>query len=168
MATPTESFDVPFRERVLDAIGLLSSPWTWFFKSVYERLYPLGIERSFALVNDQAAPADVIGLKVNARGVSQAFVEYLIQRVTTGGSAIELIETGLFTLSYRPTDESWDLEVIHEEQPDDSGVDFTVTADGQVQYTSTDATGDPSISRMFWRLRTLAGKSDQYSSQGAR
>jgi hypothetical protein len=168
MAIPSSSFDIPLKDRLVELGGAVSVSWTWFFRSVYERLYPLGVERSFQLANDVSVAADVTDLKVNARGVSQAFVDYLVQRVTTGGSAVELIETGYFTLSYRPASESWDLEQPDPDLPDDSGVTFSVTTAGQVQYTSTDIAGDPSISRMFWRMRTMAGKSTQYSSQGAR
>ncbi len=168
MAIPSESFDVPLRDRLTDASYIVSSVWASFFRSIYDRLYPLGIERSFVIVNNQVAAADVTGLKVNARGVSQAFVEFLVQRVTTGGGAVELIETGYFVLSYNPTADDWNISLTHINAPDNSGVDFTVTTAGQVQYTSSNIAGDASISRMFYRMRTMAGKSSQYSSQGAR
>ena len=168
MAISSESFDLPVRERIADAGSIVSSVWASFFRSIYDRLYPLGIERTFTIVNNTAAPADITGLKVNARGVSQAFVEFLVQRVTTGGGAVELIESGSFNLTYNPTAEDWNITLTQINVPDNSGVDFTVTATGQVQYTSSNVAGTASISRMFWRMRTLAGKSSQYSSQGAR
>ncbi|NJM09339.1 MAG: hypothetical protein HC883_00105 [Bdellovibrionaceae bacterium] len=163
-----ETLDAPFRDSVVEANGLLTTAWTWFVRSVTERLFPLGVERSFPLANNQAAAADVVGLKVNSRGVSQAIVEFLVQRVTTSTGAVELIEAGYFTLSYSPTSETWTLSQPNPNLPEDSGVTFTVTATGQVQYTSSNVAGTPSISRVVWRMRTLAGKSEAYSSQGAR
>lgn len=168
MATPTQSFDVPYRDNVVDRSGLLSTSWASFFRSLYDRVFPLGVERTSQLENNQSSAADIEGMKVNARSLSQAVVEYLVQRVTAGDDAVELIESGLFILSYRPTDEDWGLSVVSEEQPDDAGIEFTVTSSGQVQYTTSDIAGDASLSRIVWRMRTMAGKSAQYSSQGAR
>lgn len=169
MATPvTDSFDVPYQDAVVDNKRFLTTTWTNFFRSLYERLSPLGIERSFPLVNNQAAPADIDGLKVNSRAVSFATFDYLVQRVTTGVGATELIESGTINLTYRPTDEDWDRSVVIGELPDDAGIEFTVTADGQVQYTTSNITGTASISRVIWRMRTMAGKSALYSSQGTR
>lgn len=167
MASPQDSFDVPYRDPVVDSGGMLSVVWTQFFRAFFERLMPLGSERSFTLANNQAAPADVVGLSFSSRAVSQAVVEFLVQRVTTDTGAIEKIETGSFTLSYNPTANDWNIALTQINLPDNSGVDFTVTAAGQVQYTSTNETGTPSISRVIWRSRVLAGKSAQYSSQAA-
>lgn len=168
MANLNESFDVPYRTPIAEKSGLLSVTWEWFFRSVWERLYPLGIEKQFTLVNNQATPADITSMRFDKRGVSQATVTYLVQRVTTGGSAAELIESGILIFVYRPTDDDWDINVVNEELPDDAGVDFTITADGQVQYTTTDETGTPQISNLFWRVSTLAGKNLLYSAVGAR
>lgn len=168
MATPSNSFEVPYRDVVVEREGLLSSVWTNFFLSLFERVIPLGSERSFQLANNQSSAADVDGLKVNSRAVSQAVVEFLVQRVTTGAGATELVESGSFILTYNPTAADWSISLTNINSPDNSGVDFTVTATGQVQYTSSNITGTASISRVFWRMRTLAGKSTQYSSQGTR
>jgi hypothetical protein len=168
MATTRESIDVPYREAVVDPSRLLSVVWTDFFRSLFDRVYSLGSEQSCPLVNNQASPADVVGLKVNSRAVSQATVEYLVQRVTTGGSAVELTESGIFILTFNPTGNSWNIHAVNEGSPDDAGITFSVTAAGQVRYTTTSVAGDPSLSRIVWRMRTLAGKSAQYSSQGAR
>lgn len=167
-ATSTESIDVPYRDPVTDQSSLLTTSWSNFFRSLFERIMPLGVERSFQLVNNQSAPADVVGLKVNARAVSQAIVEYLVQRVTTGSGATELIESGSFLLTYNPTTADWNFFAININNPDDSGVGFSVDPGGQVQYSSSSITGTASISRVLWRMRTLAGKSSQYSSQGTR
>lgn len=168
MATPSNSLDVPFRDRVVDAAAILTETWSQFMRSIYDRLYPLGVEKSFTIVNNQVLAADIEGLQVTSRAVSQAVVEFLVQRVTTGTGAVELIEAGSFILSYNPTANDWNISLTTINVPDNSGVDFTVDSSGQVQYTSTSVGGTASISKMFWRMRTLAGKNAQYSGQGAR
>lgn len=168
MSRPSSSFDIPVKDQISDSAGVASAAWNSFFRGLYERIFPLGVERSFTIANNQASPADITALKVNARAVSQAIVEFLVQRVTTGGGAVELIESGSFILSYNPTAHDWNISLVTINVPDNSGVDFTVSADGQVKYTSSNVAGTASISKMFWRMRTLAGKNAQYSSQGTR
>lgn len=168
MAIAQESLSVPYNDRSVDKEGYLSDIWTRFWQSLFDRVYPLGVENSFTLANNQSAAADIEGLKVNSRAVSMAIVEFLVQRVTTSTGATELIEAGSFILSYNPTANDWNISLTNINAPDNSGVDFTVTALGQVQYTSTNITGTASISRVVWRMRTLAAKSALYSSQGAR
>ena len=111
---------------------------------------------------------NIDGMKFNYKGISQATVDFLIQRVTTSTGATELIETGIFVVSYNPTSENWSLTMIGTPGPDDSGVDLSIDSDGQVQYASTSITGTASISRINWRARTLSAKHSTYSSAGVR
>lgn len=111
---------------------------------------------------------DITDLKFNLRGVSQATVDFLIQRVTTSGGATELIESGMFVVSYNPTSADWSLTMIGTPGPDDSGIDFSIDSNGQVQYVSTSITGTASISKITWRSRTLGAKNSLYSSVGAK
>lgn len=164
MATPSRSFSAPHRERVLDENGFLSRSWEWFIRLVWERLEPLGSEKTIEIANNQSSAADVTGLIFRREFVTQATVEYLVQRVTTSTGATELIESGIFICAYRPSSESWDLDSVSGDAPDDSGVTFSITAAGQVQYTSSNITGTASISRLFYRARTMAGKNAQYSA----
>lgn len=168
MAAPSRSFSVPYSDAVVSAKGVLTSVWAGFFRALYEAVLPLGFEYSSQIANNQSSAADIENMKVSERAVSYAHVEYLVQRVTTETGATELVESGQFELLYRPTDAEWVLHVLSEETPDDAGIDFSVTAVGQVQYTTSNISGTASISRIVWRMRTLAGKSAQYSSQGAR
>jgi hypothetical protein len=167
-STPTRTFEVPYKDPIEDGSGILSRAWEWFFRSVWERLYPLGLEQSFTLANNQASQADVTGMKFSFQGVTQVVVDFLIQRVTTGTGAVELIESGFFILSYRPSIDGWALNLVEINNPDNSGVDFFCISTGQVQYTSTNITGTPSISKLYWRARTLGGKNQQFSSIGKR
>lgn len=163
-----QSFSVPFQDPISDKSGKLSSSWDWFLRSVFERLYPLGQERSFDIVNNQAGVADVTDAVFDKRGISVAHFDYFIQRVTTGGSAIQKIEAGLLIFVYKPTSDAWAKVTIGTPGPDASGVTFSITASGQVQYTSSNETGTASISKLYWRARTMAGKHHTYSKAGLR
>ena len=105
-------------------------------------------------------------MSVNSSKVSHAVVEYLIQRVTTGGGAVELIQAGMFHLVYLPTSDTWNIVAIGTPGPGASGITFTVTSSGQVRYTSTNITGTESLSRIAFRIRTLSSKSQSYSKIG--
>lgn len=168
MGIPKSSFNVPRRTNLINAAGQITDAWDWFFRSLEKMVYPLGQEQTFTLANDQSTAADIDGMVFNKIGVSVAFVEYLIQRVTTGTGATELVEAGLFIVSYNPTSEDWNLNVVSENNPDDAGVVFSINSSGQVRYTSTDVTGDNSLSRIVWRSRTLGAKAQSYSSIGSR
>jgi len=166
VATLPQSFEVPYRDKVLDNEGLLTMPWEWFFRALWERLNPLGAERSFDLENNQGTAANIDGMKFKKNKVSQATIEYLVQRVTTGGSATELVESGILIATYNPTSEDWNLHAVDENNPEDAGITFSITSDGQVQYTSSNVTGDASISRIVWRARTMGAKISTYSTMG--
>lgn len=166
MARLSTGFQPPIMTSLLDAKGVLAYAWEWFFRDVHSRLDPLGIETSFDIVNNQSTPVDIANLKFNSAGVGQAIVEFLVQRVTTGTGATELLESGHFVAVYKPTSDVWVLHLADINAPDNSGVDFTITAAGQVQYTSTNITGTAQISKLFYRVRTMGAKNALYSVAG--
>jgi len=163
MASLPQSFTVPLRDKLLDGDSI-TAPWEWFFRKVWERLNPLGEERSFPIVNNQASAANIDGLKFDSRYVAQALVEFLVVRVTTGTGATELVESGLFIVVFKPTSNAWAINLVNINSPQNSGVDFTVTSAGQARYTSSNITGTASISTLHYRVRTLSGKHSSYSS----
>jgi len=134
MATPVKTFDVPYKDKIQDKSGIVATSWSYFFRSIWERLYALGQEKSFVIVNNQVAAADLVGMVFSSKGVTQVVVDFLIQRVTTGASAVELIESGFFILTYRPTLAEWQITLIQTDTPDDSGVEFTITP---IAFTAT-------------------------------
>jgi len=150
--------DVPYQNQLLDKNGILTVAWQQFFRMLYLVVSTLGIETSFPLVNNQVLAADITGLQFDSRKINQVSVEYLIQRVTTGGGATELITAGMFMLAYKPTSETWHVVAIGTPGPSSSGITFSVTASGQVQYTSSNITGTASISKITYRARTLGAR----------
>ncbi len=161
MAQPI-TIQAPIKTPITDENGNLSRPWGVYLLEIEKALVPLGIEKYFELVNNTAVAADIEGLSFDKQKVSQASVDYLIQRVTTGGGAVEKIETGTFYLAYLPTSNNWVLSSV----PSTAGVTLTVTSGGQVQYTSSNETGTASISKLTYKARTLAAKNSQYSEAG--
>lgn len=168
MGTLKQNFEIPNQTPVMEKTNLFTSAWDWFFREIYERLYSLGKEQVFDLANNQATPTEITDLRFNKIGVSQATVDFLIQRVTTSTGATELIESGMFVVSYNPTSVDWSLTMIGTPGPDDSGVDFSIDATGQVKYVSSSITGTASISRIAWRARVIAAKHSSYSLIGKR
>lgn len=103
----TDSLKIPFIEKVIDEKGLFSAAWQGFLRQIKSLLDPFGSENIFALNNNQTSAVDIVGLRFNSSQVSQACVDYLIQRVTTGTGAMELIDSGTFWVSYLPGANKW-------------------------------------------------------------
>lgn len=162
MKTAPFSVEVPYKTPITDGSGFISTAWQFFFRKQKESVDPLGIEKSFELVNNQASSAEIEGLLFSKEKVSAAWVDYVIQRVTTGGGAVEQIEQGTFMCVYKPTSDTWVLS----DGPTTSGVTLSITSLGQVKYTTTNVAGTASISKINFRARTIAMKNQQYSEAG--
>lgn len=158
-----ESFQVPFRNPISDD-GVVTIAWQGFFRSVFERLRPLGVERQFTLENNKSTATNITGLKLNAKGQTCVIMEYLVQRVS---DSVELTEFGMIVFVYNPDSASWSKVTISEANPDDAGITLTIGTDGQVKYQTSNAAGTFTISSIYYRLRSLAGKSQTFSSVGA-
>jgi len=111
-----------------------------------------GVQANFTLVNNQAAPADVTGLLFDSNNIKSARIEFDIHRQSDTASS-ELDETGTLFLTYDPVAGTWKAKVSS--VFDDAGIVFTITAAGQVQYTSTDIAGTNSVGTMRYVQRTM-------------
>lgn len=110
-------------------------------------------EKEQAIVNNQASPANVNLLVFNSTLVRVATINFYIYRQTTGGGAVELMEVGKMVAKYLAG--GWELS-SPESIGDDAGLLFTITVGGQVQYTSSNITGTPAISKMRFNATTMA------------
>lgn len=155
---------IPIQDALASSQGLVATTWSDFFKAVVRALDPIGYELTFLLVNNQASAANVTDMAFSGLGTSAAYIDYLIQRITVSTGAVESIEAGVLILIYKPAAATW---VIVSGAPSTAGVTLTITADGQVQYTSTNITGTPVVSRIAWRARLIAAKHYAYSKAGA-
>jgi hypothetical protein len=100
---------------------------------------------SATLANNQATPADIPGLSFNTADVLSAIVTFIVEREATSTE----VESGEFEINFDGTDWKSVQTGIG-----DTGVILSITAAGQVQYTSTDLTGHISSSIRF-RAKTL-------------
>jgi hypothetical protein len=112
-------------------------------------------QTDFTIVNNQSTAANITGLSFSSASVKSAIIEYFAQRITTSTGAVELVETGSLIASYLPTSNTWQITRLPSDG--DVGLTFSITAGGQVQYTSTNITGTASISKFSFRVRTMAG-----------
>jgi hypothetical protein len=168
MGVFTALLKVPSRDKFMGADGIPVPAWLHLFELIRDRLNPLGLEQSFELVNNKSTADNIVGLTFDSATISHAIVEYLIQRVTTGTGATELVQAGIFHLVFKPTSNTWEIVAVGTPGPSSSGITFSVTATGQVKYTSSNITGTASISRIVWRSRTISAKHSTYSQAGAR
>lgn len=166
MANIKRSFKAPIRAQMLKPNGELTYEWERFFLDLEEIVRPLGQEQSFELANNQSSAADIVGMKFGAAGVAHVIVEYLVQRIS---GSVELTESGIFVVNYNPTSASWNVNEISNNDPDDAGIAFSMSSTdlGQVQYTTDNQAGTFTLSRIYWRSRSLAGKSNLYSKVGS-
>lgn len=154
---------VPYSDDVIDSQRKLTRPWEQFFRKVFDVLQYLKGEQAFTLVNNQASATDVTPLTFDKNYVSHAVVEYLIQRTT---SSSELVAGGRLTAIYSYDANTWTIANSIDVNVGTIGVTFSITADGQVRYTTTNQAGTVELSRMVFRLRQLQGKSSLYSRLG--
>ena len=96
------------------------------------------LETTVSILNNQSTLANVLGLSFDSNTVRAFAMEAVIIRPYTGSSKYEkVILNGLNTETG-----GWILE--QESIGDDSGVEFSITVGGQVQYTSTSLSGGTS------------------------
>jgi hypothetical protein len=104
-------------------------------------------QTSFSAVNNQAAAANVTGLAFANASVRSFEAQVSVTILATGN----LYE--VFTLRGIQKDASWDL--AQTSNGDTSGIVFTITSAGQVQYTSTNVSGFTSNTMKF-RAKVLS------------
>lgn len=86
-----------------------------------------GEKLEFTIADNQGAAVNVTGMLFNSASFKCYFVEYFIKRGTT-------IETGIFTLVHDGT--NWVFDYMSKNHSN-SGVTFSTTTAGQLQYTSS-------------------------------
>jgi len=100
------------------------------------------------LANNQAVAADISGLQFDTGDVRHVSIEFLIRREYDSGSTVD-VESGNIIGNYDGTDFYISIDSVG-----DSGVEVTVDATGQFQYTSDDKSNHVSSSIKF-KARTI-------------
>lgn len=102
------------------------------------------------IANNTSSPTNINGLAFNNAAVRSATIDYAIYRVT---NTTELAEAGTLHIVYKNGANAWNVVRSHN---DEGGVDFTVLASGQVQYTSTNVSGTGYSGTIKFRARTIS------------
>jgi hypothetical protein len=152
------SFQIPFRDKMNDDRGFLVRSWEDFFKYLKDIVDPLGLEKSFTILNNQSVAVKFDGLVLNKNITRQAFIDYFIQRIS---NSVELIETGILRAVYLPTSNTWIIANMGGSGPATSGITFSINSSGEILYTSTNAAGTFTVSKLTVRVRTMFGKNLQ-------
>ena len=92
------------------------------------------LQTSFNIANNQTTAADVTGLIFNAGSVRSAVVTYAVYRISDSNPSGNA-ETGEMHILY-DNNVGWSIGIGG--IVGNSGIVFTITPAGQVQYTSTD------------------------------
>lgn len=90
-------------------------------------------EDSFSLANNQSSASDITGLAFNT-AVIDAFEAIISIKIVATANLYEMIKVyGI------KKDSEWDLGIYR--VGDNSGIEFTITNAGQIQYTSSNYSG---------------------------
>lgn len=87
------------------------------------------------IANGQATPANITSLAFDSATIRSAQVQYYAYRTYNSGTQ-EVIESGTLFLHYKDIANTWDMVQVGNGVTD-SGVVFSITAGGQIQYTSS-------------------------------
>lgn len=151
MALP-KSLTIPIRDAINEKSGVLTIPWLNFFNYLKEIIDPLGVEKTFSLLNNQAAPVKIQGLVFDKSTFKQAFIDYYIERVTATES---LIESGTWLVTCKDQT-TFSLEDAFPPLGDDSGTVFDIDANGNITYTAINKAAAQVKFKLCVRVRTLS------------
>jgi hypothetical protein len=107
----------------------------------------MNFSKAFVLTNNQAVAADITGALATATAGRRVRLHYSIYRDAT----TDATESGTVDFSY--TGAAW-VGPVKKYNGDNAGITFSITAGGQIQYTSTDLAGH-TASTIYFRLETI-------------
>lgn len=107
---------------------------------------------TFTLANNQSSAANVTGLSFDETTKRSGRIEYQIR--TEDDTPLEKLELGEFFVYYNTDDGQWYGE-YGQKNFSDSGVTLSITAGGQVQYTSPNLTGGNESLKLKYRVTTF-------------
>lgn len=106
------------------------------------------------ITNGQTLAANVTGLVLNPADIRAGIVEYYVDRTWDSGS-LEVAEVGHLYLLYKDQSATWTIAQVGNDVGS-TGVTFSITAGGQVQYVSDTVSPSTGYSGLMkYRLRVL-------------
>jgi hypothetical protein len=107
------------------------------------------------VANNQASAANVSSLSFDSAEIRSAVIEYYVYRTWNTGTE-EAIESGTLYINYKDIAAEWDMVQVGANVTG-SGVTFSVTSAGQVQYVSDNKTPSASYAgTLKYRARVLS------------
>jgi len=104
---------------------------------------------NFTVANNQASVADITGLSFDSTVVRSAIISYSLYRSTASS---ELSECGQIYVTYLSTAATW---TIAQNFTGLSGVVFSITNAGQVQYTSSNLSGASYVGKLKFTAKSF-------------
>lgn len=112
-------------------------------------------QTSVTILNNATAFQDIVGLQFNTGSVRAASINYAIYRVSTANPSGHA-ETGLINVVYDNAASAGSKWLIAAGPiVGNSGVTFSMTDTGQVQYKSTDINATGYVGKINFRAKTL-------------
>jgi hypothetical protein len=133
-------------------------PWGEDLSSIIEALVEVAndsfgpadiLTTNFNIANNQGSVANVSGLSFSTSEVRSAIISYSVYRST---NSAESSECGQIYITYKSTAGTWELA---QNYAGSSGVTFTITNAGQVQYTSTNMAGTGYSGKLKFNARAF-------------
>lgn len=161
MIESRDTFEVPSNDKFFDSFGGMAQIWLRFFISIWERLKPLGVEKSFNFISDGTAKP-VSGLQFSPRTENAIFVDFFIQRISlnqTPAAGQEKNEIGTLYIYFSPRAGIWRMTKVSGLSTTSSDVTFSInSATGQVSVSSASLTGNIKINKITWRARSFGAR----------
>jgi hypothetical protein len=96
--------------------------------------------------------ANVTNLSFSTTDVRAAFIRYSVSRFTSTTSAVECGEIRVVYNPDGPVSNKWNIE---QNRTGDASISFTITDNGQVQYSTTALGGINHVGRLTYEARAL-------------
>lgn len=149
---PRQGENPPWGDDLSDAIIALSNALSGIVNS--EDI----LTTSFTIANNQAVVANVTTASFDTSLVRSAFVNYTVYRTSGTFPGVqntdwfEHSESGQIFLTYKSRENTWALTQFTNGT---SGVTFSITTAGQLQYTSTNMTGGSYVGKLKFTAKTF-------------
>jgi hypothetical protein len=104
----------------------------------------IGQDTLVTINNNQVTPTNVNNLAFDSATVRAAFISYYVYRSWNGGLT-EVVEAGTIYACFKDTANEWTLTQVGQ-NTESSGVQFDITAGGQITYISDNKTPNTSYS----------------------
>lgn len=141
---PTQGDDPPWGDEVVQLITAMVN--------TLNTLSGTGdiLTTNFTVGNNVSSSTNVTGLNFDPTVVRSALISYSIYR--SSNTPTELSESGMIYVTYKSTAGTWE---IAQNYAGNSGMNFTMTNGGQIQYTSTNIGSGAYVGKMKFSAKAF-------------